>query len=150
MKPFNITEALAHPERVVHKDGSRAIQVAHFPEARHDNRVLILWEKSKTVHSYMEDGCVFAGHTEPALFLSTPPERVPFTVEDFKKGWEVVYREGTTPLAVAISKGESNQPVITECYEGRIHRHGIDGRYFERENDGQSVLDLFLLKPSTT
>ncbi len=148
MKPFDIQEALAHPERVVHRDGRKAVQVFYADKAAIAHQVIIVWESGAVFH-YTKDGKAFASDAYCTLFLSTPPERVPFTVEGLKKGWEPIYRNGEKPLEVKVfEKMKTSQPVASLTEKQLFHWHSPDGTFWNDKT--QSDLDLFLIKPATT
>lgn len=145
MKPFDLNEALAHPDRIVHPNRGKAVQVLYSDKAGPSFQVVILWENG-AVSTYTTDGKVFSGDISPCLFLTSELERVPFTVEGWKKGWEPIYRNGEKPLEVKVFENmTSGQPVVSLTENQVYHWHLSCGNIWSEKKN--HPLDLFLIKP---
>lgn len=85
--PFNLQEALKHPERVVFNNGTAPLQWHYFDKRPSRDKILAI-DKYSTVRSYGEDG-TFSPDGRPSLvtsdlFLLPPPE---------KRYWVNVYKD---------------------------------------------------------
>ena len=98
MKPFNIEEAKAHPERIVYLNGQKPQQVFFSDCANSRGKVITINKKGDVLNQFSDGSLLKSEESVFDLFLLEQPEEEIYIIIDNKSQWDGTFY---TDLALA-------------------------------------------------